>query len=252
MADINEMLKKSYETLNELQLKLEELNQVHDDIISLKNAAIKGNDFSLTIPLEFQKKFDEVKLLSQKYLTDIDAATNKYFEINNKVYLDNQNLFVNHIRDLQSKNTELQSKIDSLKIQIERLEKIDLETHFNNLQKTLGEIFVAINAINLTITNIVTTLTGIVQSLGNIQTTLDTNHKEAKQLLNNFSEANEKHLADQDKQTTKNVELLESKMKFLSEQNELLKKEVKINRIIQIVGLTIILIILIYVAVTKH
>ena len=173
MADINEMLKKSYETLNELQLKLGELNQVHDDIINLKDEAIKGNDFSVTIPLEFQKKFDEVKNLSQKYLTDIDAATNKYFEINNKVYLDNQNLFVGHITDFQSKNTELQSKIDAFKIQIERLEKIDLEKHFNNLQKTLGEIFVAINAINLTITNIVTTLTGIVQSLGNIQTTLD-------------------------------------------------------------------------------
>ena len=251
MADINEMLKKSYETLNELQLKLGELNQVHDDIINLKDEAIKGNDFSVTIPLEFQKKFDEVKNLSQKYLTDIDAATNKYFEINNKVYLDNQNLFVGHITDFQSKNTELQSKIDAFKIQIERLEKIDLEKHFNNLQKTLGEIFVAINAINLTITNIVTTLTGIVQSLGNIQTTLDTNHKEAKQLLNSFSEATEKHFADQDKQATKNVELLDSKMKSLSEQNELLKKEVKTNRIIQIVGLTIILIILIYVAV-KH
>ena len=100
------------------------------------------------------------------------------------------------------------------------------------------------------LTNIIQTLTGIVQSLGNIQTTLDANHKEAKQLLNSFSET-ERHLTDQDKQATKNVELLESKLKSLSEQNELLKKELKVNRLIQIVGLTIILIILIYVAV-KH
>ena len=141
--------------------------------------------------------------------------------------------------------------IDELKKQIERLEKIDLEKHFDKLQKTLAEIFGAINAINLTLTNIIQTLTGIVQSLGTIQTTLDTNHKEGKQLLNSFSETTEKHLTDQDKQATKNVELLESKMKSLSEQNELLKKEVKTNRIIQIVGLTIIIIILIYVAV-KH
>jgi len=248
MADINEMLKKSYETLNELQLKLGELNQVHDDIISLKNAAIKGYDFNITIPLGFQKKFDEVKNLAQKYLTDIDTATNKYFEINNKVYLDNQHLFVSHIKDLQSKNTELQNKIDAIKIQIERLEKIDLETHFGKLQKTLADIFGAINTINLTLSNIIQTLTGIVQSLGTIQSTLDTNHKEAKQLLNSFSETTEKHLTDQDKQAIKNVELLEHKLKSLSEQNDLIKKEVKTNRIALIVGLTIIIIVLIYIA----
>ena len=109
-------------------------------------------------------------------------------------------------------------------MQVERLEAIDLEKHFDKLQKTLSEIFGAINAINLTLTNIVQTLTGIVQTLGNIQTTLDTNHKEAKQLINNFSESTEKHLNDIDKQATKNVELLETKIKSLSEQNELLKR----------------------------
>ena len=106
-----------------------------------------------------------------------------------------------------------------------------------------------INAINLTLTNIIQTLTGIVQSLGNIQTTLDTNHKEAKQLLTSFSDTTTKHLTDQDNQAKINVALLENKIKSVSEQNELLRKEVKTNRIIQIVGLTIILIILIYVAV---
>ncbi|WP_332914607.1 hypothetical protein [Algoriphagus boritolerans] len=96
-----------------------------------------------------------------------------------------------------------------------------------NFKKTLAEIFIAINAINLTLTNVVQTLTGIVQALGYIQTTLDTNHKEAKQLLNGFSETTEKHLTDIEKQATKNVELLESKIKSLSDQNDLLKKRNK-------------------------
>ncbi len=251
MADINEMLNKSYKTLNELQVKLGELNQVHDDIVSLKDEAIKGNNFSISIPKEFEKKFDEVRSLSQKYLTDINAATNKYFEVNNKVYLDNQHLFFSHIKDLDNKNTELQGKIDALKIQIERLEKIDLEKHFDKLQKTLADIFGATNAINLTITNTVQTLTNIVQSLGTIQTVIDANHKEKKQLLTSFSEATEKHLTEQDKQAIANIELLETKIKILAEQNEMLKKAIMGNRIIQTIGTSLLLALLIYLSFIK-
>lgn len=147
------------------------------------------------------------------------------------------------------KLSELSTKVKEFEKEIDRLEKIDLEKHFAKLQKTLSEIFGAINAINLTLTGIVQTLTGTVQTLGNIQTTLDTNHKEAKQFLNNFSEATEKHLTEQDKQAAKNVELLEGKIKSLSEQNDLLKKEIKTNRVIQLAGLTIIIAALIYIAI---
>lgn len=147
------------------------------------------------------------------------------------------------------KLSELSTKVKEFEKEIDRLEKIDLEKHFAKLQKTLSEIFGAINAINLTLTGIVKPLTGTVQTLGNIQTTLDTNHKEAKQFLNNFSEATEKHLTEQDKQAAKNVELLEGKIKSLSEQNDLLKKEIKTNRVIQLAGLTIIIAALIYIAI---
>lgn len=249
MADINEMLKKSYKTINELQVKLGELNQVHDDIVNLKKEAIKGNNFSSTIPKEFEKKFDEVRTLSQKYLTDINTATNKYFEINNKVFLDNQTIFGSHIKDLQSKNTELQSKINSLKLQLDRLEKVDFEVYFAKLQKTLADIFGTINAMNLTLTNTVQTLTNIVQSIGTIQTLLHYNHKEVKQILSSFCDVIERHLNDQDKQALTNFELLEAKLSLIAEQNVRLKNEIKLNRIFQIVGLVIILIGLIYLVV---
>lgn len=282
MPDYEEIIKQSQANVKSLSEKLKDLDKLHQEIKALKEAA-EG------IPEIFNKKFQELVKLSEDYTNTLGAATKNYLDGNNtlfttklselstkikefekeitrlvntdftKLFKDLQKVFIDQTRaDLatelkrfEEKSKDLQTKIDELKKQIERLEKIDLEKHFDKLQKTLAEIFGAINAINLTLTNIIQTLTGIVQSLGNIQTTLDTNHKEAKQLLNNFSEATEKHLTEQDKQATKNVELLESKMKSLSEQNELLKKEVKTNRIIQIVGLTIILIILIYVAV-KH
>ena len=56
----------------------------------------------------------------------------------------------------------------------------------------------------------------------------------------------ESAVTDIEKQAIKNVELVESKIKSLSEQNELLKKAVKTNRIIQIVGFVIAISILIY------
>lgn len=278
-----ELIESSYKELEILKNEVTQLGDIRKNIETLIGSNIE-------LPKLFEEKFKKIINLSDDYTNTLGAATKNYLDGNNTLFTiklselsakikefeqeitrlvnidftilfkDLQKVFIEQIRaDLamelkkfEEKSKDLQTKIDELKRQIERLEKIDIEKHFDKFQKTLSEIFGAMNSINITITNIIQTLTGIIQSLGNIQTTLDINHKEVKQLINSFSETTEMHLIDQDKQATKNVELLESNLKFLSEQNELLKKEVKTNRIIQIVGLTIISIILIYVAVTKH
>ena len=228
-----ELIENSYRELETLK---NEVTQLEDIRKNIENLIGSNNE----LPIIFEEKFKKIIKLSEDYSNTLGVATKNYLDGNNT-------LFTTRLSEFREKTKEFQNQLDGLKRQIEQLEKIDLEKNFDKLQKTLTEIFGAINAINLTLTNIIQTITGIVQSLGTIQTTLDTNHKEVRQLLNTFSEATEKHLADQDKQATKNVELLDSKIKSLSEQNELLRKEVKTNRIIQIVGLTIILIILIYV-----
>lgn len=275
-----ELIESSYKELEILKSEVTQLEDIRKNIEIL----IRGNN---DLPPLFLELYQKLETLSISYTKGIDDITRKYLSDANTYFVerlielqieigilesqierisnvnftglfeDLQKKFIDQTRaDLatelnrfEEKSKDLQTKIDDLKKQINRLEKIDLEKHFDKLQKTLAEIFGAINAINLTLTTIIQTLTGIVQSLGTIQTAIETNHKEAKKLLNTFSEVTEKHLTEQDKQATKNVELLESKIKSLSEQNELLKKEVKTNRIIQVVGLTIILIILIYVAV---
>jgi ABC-type transporter Mla subunit MlaD len=279
MPEYEEIIKQSQANVKSLSEKLKDLDKLHQEIKTLKEAA-EG------IPEIFSKKFQEIAKLSEDYTNTLGTATKNYLDGNNtlfatklselsskikdfekeitrllntdfsKLFMNLQKVFIDQTRaDLatelkrfEEKSKDLQFKIDELKKQIERLEKIDFDKYFDKFQKTLSEIFGAVNAINLTLTNIIQTLTGIIQSLGTIQTTLDTNHKETKQLLNTFSEVTEKHLVDQDKQATKNVELLDGKMKTLLEQNELLIKEVKTNRIIQIIGLTIILLILIYLA----
>ena len=279
MPNLDELISTAQNVVTDLNKKLLQIEEIHQDIKRLR-------DSSSSIPEQFNKKFKEIVDLTSNYTNTLGGVTKTYLDGNNTLFTSKINDLSNKIKEIEKeisrlvntdfnklftdlqkkfidqtkadlaielnkfdeKSKDLQAKINDIQKQIERLEKIDLEKHFAELQKTLVEIFGAINAINLTLTNIIQTLTGIVQSLGTIQTTLDTNHKEAKQLLNSFSETIEKHLTVQDKQATKNMELLENKMNSLSEQNELLKKEVKINRIIQILGLAIILIILIYVA----
>ena len=232
-------------------MKFQELVKLSEDYTNTLGAATKNYlDGNNTL---FTTKLSELSAKIKEFEKEIARLVNTDFTL---LFKDLQKVFIDQTRaDLatelkrfEEKSNDLETKIDELKKQIDRLEGIDLEKPFDKLQKTLGEIFGAINAINLTLTNIIQTLTGIVQSLGNIRTTLDINHKEAKQFLTSFSETTEKHLTDQDKQATKNIELLESKMKSIAEQNALLKKAVKTNRIIQVVGLTIILTILIYVA----
>lgn len=273
MPNYEEVIQQSQANIKSLSEKLKDLDKLHQDIKEL-----------IKQPEIFDTKYQQIVKLSEEYTNTLGAATKKYLDGNNTLFTANLNELSNKTKDLQNeisrlvntdftklfqdlqksfidqtrkdlaielkkfddKSTDLQTKIDELRKQVERLEKIDLEKHFDKLQKTLSEIFGAINAINLTLTNIVQTLTGIVQTLGNIQTTLDTNHKEAKQLINSFSESTEKHLNDIDKHATKNVELLESKIISLSEQNELLKKEVKTNRIIQMIGFVIVISILFY------
>ncbi len=273
MPNYEEVIQQSQANIKSLSEKLKDLDKLHQDIKEL-----------IKQPEIFDTKYQQIVKLSEEYTNTLGAATKKYLDGNNTLFTANLNELSNKTKDLQKeisrlvntdftklfqdlqksfidqtrkdlaielkkfddKSTDLQTKIDELRKQVERLERIDLEKHFDKLQKTLSEIFGAINAINLTLANIVQTLTGIVQTLGNIQTTLDSNHKEAKQLINSFSESTEKHLNDIDKQATKNVELLETKIKSLSEQNELLKKEVKTNRIIQMIGFVIVMSILIY------
>lgn len=277
-----ELIESSYNELETLKSEVTQLESIRKNIEIL----IGSNN---ELPPLFLELYNNLKELSASYTGSINDVTRKYLsdantvfvervselqskinEINNQIERISKVDFTGLFKDLQKdfidktradleielkkfdeKSKDLQTKVDELKKQIERIENIDFDRHFDRLQKTLSEIFGAVNAINLTLTNIIQTLTGIVQTLGSIQTTLDTHHKETKQLVKNFSEATEKHLAEQDNQVSKHFELLEGKLKSLSEKNELLKKDIKTNRIIQIAGLTIILIVLIYVA-TKH
>lgn len=194
MPEYEEIIKQSHENVKSLSEKLKDLEVLHQEIKMIKEA-------SEGIPEIFNSRFQELVKLSENYTNTLGLATKNYLDGNNTLFI--------------TKLSELSTKIKEFEKEVTRLEMIDLEKHFDKLQKTLAEIFGAINAINLTLTNMIQSLTGIAQSLGVILGTIDTNHKETKKLLISVSETNEKHLTDQDLQTAKNMKLLQSKMKFL-------------------------------------
>lgn len=207
-----------------------------------------------------KEQMDEFRTVSLKVVEGIDTVREKLIE------------FISDLKEVDKKRSAkfeakinyLQLKIDSLKEQVDRLEKIDLEKHFDKLQKTLSEIFGAVNAINLILTAITQTLNSIVQSLGTIQRLINSGFEETNSNINqgfittnkNINEAGEKTISDlvshinfKSKEIDVHLESQDEKIKFLAEQNHILKKGIKTNRIIQIIGVVLILIILIYVAV---
>ncbi|HRO46187.1 hypothetical protein [Agriterribacter sp.] len=279
----SELLDKSLGELEKLKSEVGRLEEIRKQIEEAK----KGVD---DLPKEFEVAFNKVVEISKQVTESLGLSTKTYLDGNNtlfteklkelstranelqreilrlantdlnKLFHDLQNTFIEQLRKdlseelkkIDSKSQELQRKIDELKRQVERLESVDLDKYFDKLQKTLSEIFGAINGINITLASLTRTLTGVVQMLGTIQNTIDSNHKEVKQVISSFREETSSHLSNQDNEVKRNVELLESKTKLLAEQNDLLKKEVKTNRTIQVVLLAIILSILIYVAVKQY
>jgi len=277
MPNYEEIIQQSQTNLKSLGEKLKDLDKLHQDISALKKAAED-------IPSIFNLKYEEIVKLSTNYITTLGGSTEAYLDGNNLLFTtklqeltyqikqfekeidrllntdfallfeDLQKKFIAQTREdfeielrrFEEKSKDLKSKIDELKNQIDRLANIDLEKHFDKFQKTLSEIFGAINATNLTLTNTIQTLTHIVQSIGNVQNSIDSKFNETHHLINTFSEATTKHLIDQDKEAKKDIQFLSSQIKSLAEQNDILKKAIKINRIIQIIGLTIIVIISVY------
>ncbi len=223
--------------LSELDFK-KSFNSAEKEIVKQFENDLKER---LVILDEKTEKFDE----QVKKLIEFDF-TNSFKSIETKVIEQFEKDLKASLDPFNEKSIDLQTKINDLKAQIDRLEKIDLEKHFDELQKTLSDIFGAINAINLNITNVVQKLTGIVKTIGDIQSTLTLNHKEAKQLINSFRESTNKHLNDIEEEASKNVELLQNQIKSLSQQNQLLKKEVKSNGIIQLIGFVLVLAIVTY------
>jgi ABC-type transporter Mla subunit MlaD len=282
MPNYEEIIKQSQANVKSLSEKLKDLDKLHQDIISLKTK-------SEGIPLAFEQNFQKISELSKHYTETLGVASKTYLDGSNtlftaklndladknsklekeisrlvntdltKLFNDLQKVFIEQtkkdveieLKKIGEKTTDFQSKINSFGGEITRLEKVDLEKHFDKLQKTLSDIFGAINAINLTLTGLTSSLNSVIQTLGQIQKVIDDNFKETTKLITTFSKETNSHLSQQDKKNDTEFETLKKEVSNLSEQNSDLKKEIKTNRIIQIIGLVITISILIYIIIKQ-
>jgi uncharacterized protein YukE len=173
------------------------------------------------------------------------------------------------LEKIGEKADDFQNKIDALQTEVERLEKIDLVKEFDKLQATLASIFTAINSLNTNLASVVSTLTGIVTSLGTIQTKftnefIDLN-KNINKLESNIldeliqAEGNNKNRFDSidtqftaiDKDLKSQFEKINTTIDSIVNQNNLLNKEIKTNRIILFIGSVISFCLLIYLGFLK-
>jgi len=259
--DLVPILEILYNKSTDFQTKIDDLEQqitrlVETDFVKLfddlQNTFIEQTRIDLEPILEklddkstdLQTKIDEFeKQITRLVKTDFV----KLFESLQKTFIEQTRIDLKPLlKELDDKSTDLQTKIDELAKQVKRLEKIDLEKHFDNLQKTLSGIFDAINSINLTLIGISQSLHTVSTTLGTIQTTVTANHLEIKELIKRNINETEIHLSAQDSYAKSQTELLEVKIKEVAAQNEFMKKEMRMNRIIQIAGISAIIILLVY------
>jgi ABC-type transporter Mla subunit MlaD len=201
MPNYNELIQQAQANVKSLSEKLKDIDHLHQDIKKL-----------IEQPLIYDKQQQEIVKLVDSYINKLGAATKKYLDGNNI-------LFTEKLKELSNKNGEL-------KEEIERLEKIDLEKHFDEIRETVSKRF---TAIDLTLSNIAQILNGINQSLNTIQTTIIAYHDDTK-----------KHLGNQGMVLSS----IEHRINSLEKQNSLLRKEIKKDRIMLSIGIFSIFLIL--------
>lgn len=278
MPSLDTLVIQAEVVVNNLENKLKQIEEIHKDILRLIE---KSKD----LPVIYDERYNELHNLSEKYINSFNESVSGYIDSNNKITIERlkefslelqtlekeinrlintdfkklfeelQRTFIAQTRkdvDVELKKFEeksfaLQTKVDSLQTQIERLEKVDLEKHFDKLQKTLADIFGAINSINLTLTNVVTTLTGIVETLNSLKISISTKNKELQNLINSSTNLIKNHLSQHDIQ----FKMLKERNEEISRQNIYLLKQIKNNRIIQLIGMIITISLLVYIVLKK-
>jgi chromosome segregation ATPase len=226
------------EKLEKLQTELETVSVAIKHIEDASNVAKTAADILKKIP----ELLAELKSVEEKHRKDLQKDLIEKIDAIEK--------------QLQSLLTELKDKAKQLSQVIEETKKLEksITDYLADLRKInfperLDKIDNQISSINMGVGNLHTTIK-------RLQEKIEKGFEETNQnLRSGFSSTNDSIKHSQEKVTSDLVSHTNAKtaeiIKHLTEQNQLLKKEVKTNRIIQIVGLTIILIILIDVAV-KH
>ncbi len=223
------------EKLEKLQTELETVSIAVKHIDEAAKVAKTASDILKKIP----ELLAELKSVEEKHRKDLQKDLKEKIDAIEK--------------QLQSLLTELKDKAKQLSQVIEETKK---------LEKSITDYFAELRKINFPerLDKIDNQISSINIGVGNLQTSIQRSQEKiekgfedtSQNLRSGFSSMNDSIKHSQEKVTSDLASHTNAKtaeiIKHLTEQNQFLKKEVKTNRIIQIVGLTIILVILIYIA----
>jgi uncharacterized protein YukE len=234
---INTDLKKLFDNLQK-----EFIGQTKKDLeTEYKKIDNRANDFQVKID-SFGNEINRLERVDLEKL---------FKQLQNKFIQETKEELEKELKKIDAKTKEFQVKLNNFSNEINRLESVDLEQHFAKHQKTLSEIFSAINTINLTLTGITNSLNSINQSLGQIQKSISDNFDETKKSVKEFRESISNHLKKQDEKSDEKIGLLKNEIAILGNQNTVLQKQITLNRVIQIIGIVLIIGFLIFMVVKK-
>lgn len=212
MNDIDTILSDNYVQLDKLKSELEQIGALRDRIQELKDSNEK-------LPEEFQEKFQLIIAHATEYNESLGNSVRLFVDGNNDLLVENLNEIRNNVSQLQEINVDFRSEIA-------RLSGIDLESHFNNHQGKLSEVFISVNGINGVIVGISQNINKIIQTFGEIEHTLSKNQME----LNNKFDALTEEQKSNTKELLNKLKNSDSMLNSIISQNELLKKRVEFNK----------------------
>ena len=132
MPNYEQLLEQAHDSLADLQYKLGDLDNVYQEIIALKEEAQE-------IPNTFSQKFVEIKELSDHYVSLLGKITETFLNGNNSILTSKLSDLDSLSGKLQTCNQQLQEKVISIQSEIKRMEGVDYDEKFSELQKKLIE-----------------------------------------------------------------------------------------------------------------
>jgi len=135
------------------------------------------------------------------------------------------------LKKIENRTALLQDKINTLHSEVDRLSAIDLDTEFRRMQGTLAQIAQTVNGINSTFNH---SISGMGENVGD-------GLSATNEAIKRHAEDAAKQLTKLDEETKTNILFLEHKIQALAEQNRQLKKGIKSNNIILVIGLVLLL-----------
>jgi hypothetical protein len=275
MPSYEQIIEQSQENINLLSQKLLELEVLHNNIkLLIKQPEEMGAHFHA-----LEEKYLKIVGLTSAFSTELHDSTKVYLEESNKIFKENINKFetqynqlgleINRLNEIDLKSSfeslqiefinrtrddlqvELQkiddktlvfhNKIEDFQTEITRLASFDLKEHFDLHQKTLSDIFGAVNNLNLTMSKLTTSFNEFNYVLTSLKNVVENKHQELRDKLKHIEEFFSTELNSQGTKLTTLTRQWEEWSKAKDKEMNQLSKNITLVKNLIIGGITFVI-----------